>query len=105
MLPLKVQINANKVAAAAAIGVNMENLPVKSRENTGKAAKNETIYVNVFRKKWQNPVSAFRKLFKKLVSAFIFHSKRLSDYAQPRFYLFKRYTVPYFLVFPTTTPL
>ena len=38
---LKVQINANKVAAAAAIGVNMENFPVKSRENTGKAAKNE----------------------------------------------------------------
>ena len=41
MLLQKVQINANKVAAAAAIGVNMENLPVKSSKNTGKAAKNE----------------------------------------------------------------
>ena len=72
MLLQKVQINANKVAAAAAIGVNMDNFHVKSRENTGKAAKNSTNYVNVFRKKWQNSVSAFIKLFKNLVSAFIF---------------------------------
>ena len=41
MLLQKAQINANKVAAAAAISINMDNFPVKSRENTGKAAKNE----------------------------------------------------------------
>ena len=59
MLLQKVQKEEILTAAAAAIGVNMEKLPVKSRENTGKRRKNETIYVSVFRKKWQNLVSAF----------------------------------------------
>lgn len=72
MLLQKVQKEEILTAAAAAIGVNMDNFPVKSRKNTGKAAQNSTNYVNVFRKKWQNYVSAFIKLFKNLVSAFIF---------------------------------
>ena len=49
MLLQKVQINANKVVAAAAEGIN-RNFSVKVAKNTGKAAQNETIYVNVFRK-------------------------------------------------------
>lgn len=38
---LKMQINANKVVAAAVRGIKEEIFPVKNSKNTGKAAKNE----------------------------------------------------------------
>lgn len=41
MLPQKVQINANKVAAAAAEGINRKFFPVKQCQKCGQAAKNE----------------------------------------------------------------